>query len=75
MIGKDFVTYPFGYENTPFPEQDTPEHFLVSALVDQLAEDENLRRCEAFSCVNEESEDFVVDKTFSFSYPDGDTAE
>lgn len=75
MIGKDFVTYPFGFSDIPFPEEGTPEHYLVCALVNQSVEEENLRRAEAFGFVDEESEDFVQDKTFCFSFPDTDTSE
>ena len=72
VIGRDFVTYPFGYDNIPFPEAGSPEQFLVKALVDDCVETENLRRCEPFSSFNEESDDFFFDKTFAF--PE-DTAE
>ena len=57
VIGKDFVTYPFGYNRIRFPEEWTPEFKLVKAILENDAERENLNRAEQFGFASEEDID------------------
>ena len=41
VIGRDFRTYPMGYQNIPFPEDNSPEQELVQHLKKRI-NDENL---------------------------------
>ncbi len=46
VIGQDFITYPYGYRELPFPVPGSPEHYLVNSIIANDPESENILRLE-----------------------------
>ncbi|OQV20695.1 hypothetical protein BV898_05278 [Hypsibius exemplaris] len=46
VIGQDFITYPYGYQDLPFPVPGSPEHYLVNSIIAYDPQSENILRLE-----------------------------